>query len=582
MKTKLLYFLLLSVSIAALDLRGVYRETVGWNRLAAELDENLPDGSGIDVSMVESPVFGNYQPNTSNLDFTGKTFDMKSGPSGVSEHATVVGTLLFGNTMSMVPGIDTIDVYNANLWVVGDFLRTGEEQLPEVETRRIQNHSWTGAFTELVHNIEGNRRFDYAIERDGFVAVVALQNVTNPVRALMAHAYNAITVGKPDGQHNRGGTVFDEPGRIRPDLVSPGEGSGLFTSYSAPVVGAAAAMLLEEADRTSGLENARHHPQVIKAILMAGATKEPFPGWERSDELPLDEVFGAGRVNVYNSYRILTGGEHGPEPEAVVADSGWHLGDTSAGSSAVYFLSFDKHRETFTANLAWHRLIDLKGGTDFQEADPLVARLELRLYEADGFVLGDEVQASTDPVNNVQHLYLEDLPAGSYALRIDVFDDPTPNGLAYALAWDGVPIPPPPATFAEWQERYFEDEGPEATAPEADPAGDGLPNLLVFALAGDPHRMNRDLLPVDSTATVDGSAYLSLTYTRPETIEGVTYRIDASVDLINWTEDVGEFVDETVHADGTVTQTWRDSDPMDDHERRFLRLTVLGENLDGG
>ncbi len=582
MKPRTVRCLFFIVVLATPNLHGIYREAVGWNQLAAEIGEDVPNGKGIPVSMIESPLGGNYQPNTSNMDFSGKTFDMKSGPSGVSEHATVVGTLLFGNTMSMATGIDMIDVYNANQWVVGDFLKTGSGELPGEETRRIQNHSWAGAFTEEIHDIKGNRRFDYAIERDGFVAVVALQNVTGSVPALMAHAYNAITVGKPDGRHNRGGTVFDEPGRIRPDLVSPGEGSGLFTSYSAPVVGAAAAMLLEEADRTSGLENARHRPEVIKSILMAGATKEPFPGWERSDTLPMDEVFGAGRVNFYNSYRILTGGEQPPETNGFVADSAWHLGDTSDGDSAEYFFTFDKDRETFTANLTWHRLIELDGGTNFLEAEPLVARLELRLFEADGFVPGDEVQVSIDPVNNVQHLYLENLPAGEYALRIDVIDDPTPDGVGFALAWDAVPvIPPPPATYAEWRDRYLEGQGPEVAGPEADPARDGLANLLVYALAGEPLRSNRDRLPVKGIENVDDESYLSLTYTRPEVIEDVTYRIDASVDLLNWTEDIGEFVEDTVHDDGTVTRTWRDTEPKDSHERRFLRLTVLGEDLDG-
>ncbi len=583
MKSGIACCFLLSFSLAGLNLQGIHRGSVGWYPLEEEIGEAVPTGKGIGVSMIESPIGGSYQPNTSNLDFSGKTFDMKSGLSGVSEHATVVGTLFFGNTMSMAPGIDMIDVYNANLWAVGDFLKTGSAEPPAVETRRIQNHSWAGAFTREIHDIEGNRRFDYAIERDGFVAVVAMQNVTDPVPALMAHAYNAITVGKPDGQHNRGGTVFDEPGRIRPDLVSPGEGSGLFTSYSAPVVGAAAAMLLEEADRTPGLENARHRPEVIKSILMAGATKEPFPGWERSETLPVDEIFGAGRLNIYNSYRILIGGEQPPESNGYVGDSAWHLSDTSDGDSAEYFFSFNKDRETLTANLTWHRLIELDAGTNFQEVEPLVARLELRLFEADGFVLGDEVQVSIDPVNNVQHLYLENLPAGEYALRIDVINDPTPHGVRFALAWDAVPgVPPPPATYVEWRDRYLEGDGPEVAGPKADPAGDGLANLLVYALAGEPLRSNRDRLPIEGMEDVDDESYLSLTYTRPEVIEDVGYRIDASVDLLDWTEGIGEFVDQTVHDDGTVTQTWRDTEPTDHHESRFLRLTVIGEDLDGG
>ncbi len=569
----------LCVVLATLNLHGAYRETVGWNRLVAELGDDLPIGRNIGVGMIESPLFvSNYQPNTTNPEFNGKTFDMKSGGASVSEHATVVAQLFFGNTMSMAPGVDMIDVYNANLWVVGDFLGTGSGELPNVETKRIQNHSWTGAFSASVHDLEANRRLDYAIERDGFVAVVALSNDTQPLRPLMAHAYNAISVGKPNGQHNRGGTVFDEPGRIRPDLVSPGDGSGLFTSFSAPTVSASAAMLLDEADRTPGLANARHRPEVIKSILMAGADKAPFSNWERSDELPMDEVFGAGRLNIYNSYRILTGGEHPPASDGFVAGSAWHLGDTSDGDSAKYFFSFADDQETFTANLSWHRLFNLEEA-DFQGAEPLVARLELRLFEAEGFVLGGEVQVSVDPVNNVQHIYLENLPAGEYALRFDVVDDPTLDGVLYALAWNGVPVvPPPPTTYAGWVEKYFSPED-DATGPEADPAGDGVPNLMVFALAGDPHCSNRALLPVRGIVTDGGESYLSLTYTRPEVVEDLTYRIDGSSDLEAWMEDVAVLVEETVNDNGTVTRTYRDTEPIRENGRRLLKLTITGEGM---
>ncbi len=567
--------------LVAPRLSAIYRDDAGWPRLAAQLGENVPTGQGIQVSMVESLVGNHYGPDPDNMDFSGKSIEFLSGETGVSEHATITGLLFFGNTFSIAPGIETIRVYQTNNWMGGGFLRVTGDERPAVETSRIQNHSWTGGFPDQAMEIEANRRLDYAITRDGFLAVTGMQNVSFlELRGLMSHGYNTLAVGRVNGDHNRGGTRFDEPGRVKPDLVAPED---LGMSNPAPIVSAAAALLLEEADRTPGLENARHHPQVIKSVLMAGAAKAPFPEWQRNDHQPIDEVFGAGRLNVYHSHRILTGGEHAPANDGFVPSSGWHLGDTASGDSAVYFLSLDADQETFTANLTWHRLFDLEGA-DFQNAEPLVARLELRLFESDGFTLGDEVQISTDPVNNVQHLYIEDLPAGEYALRIDVIDDPTPDGTPYALAWNAIPVPPPPPTFAEWQDKYFTPEEigePAISGPQADPAGDGLPNLLVFALAGNPNESNRHRPPSPGMEAVDDEVYLTFTYTRPQEIEGVTYRIDASTDLVSWAEDIGILVDVTIHGNGTVTRTYRDSEPLAGQPKRFLKLTVLGDSSIG-
>ena len=49
-------------------------------------------------------------------------------------------------------------------------------------------------------------------------------------------------------------------------------------------------------------------PQTTKAIVMAGAQNE-FPEWSRSHEKPIDSVLGVGKINVFNSYKIITESE---------------------------------------------------------------------------------------------------------------------------------------------------------------------------------------------------------------------------------------------------------------------------------
>lgn len=80
----------------------------------------------------------------------------------------------------------------------------------------------------------------------------------------------------------------------------------------------------------SGLRVARENPSLIKSILLAGASKAPFPGWSRSEDRPLDEIYGAGRLDVFHSHRILTGGTHGPGTHPV-PEAGWRVENWAPG-----------------------------------------------------------------------------------------------------------------------------------------------------------------------------------------------------------------------------------------------------------
>lgn len=520
--------------IAAAPVDGAYRDAVGWNRLVEELGDDLPAGRDIKVSLIESPAspfIGNYKPDVNNFDFAGKNFTIVSPDAGVSNHATVVAQRFFGNSTSMSGEIDAIDVYESVDWLLEGFLRVNREPFPAVETSRIQNHSWAGAFDEIEYNIEAVRRLDYAIGRDGFLAVVALRNDTGQVPALMAHAYNVITVGRMDGSHSRDGTWFEGAGRNRPDLVAPG---GLFTSYSAPVVSSAAALLLEEADHTPALANARHDPRVIRAILMAGASKDPFPEWSRAADRPLDEVFGAGRLAVDGSYRILTGGEHGPEGGGTLPASGWSAGEVASNQTATYAISLERAQGTFTAHLAWNRVVGIPNDLNFADVDIWMPRFELRLFKATDGMPGEEVQSSVDMVNNNQHLFLRDLPAGEYLLRIERTDGLALLEAGYALAWDAVPASP--ATFADWQNALFAADvrdDPKISGPLADPDGDGVKNLMEYALGLDPWTASRVGLPEVEVIEIEGELYLALRFIRRPELEDIEYRVVAGDDWVS-------------------------------------------------
>lgn len=550
-----------------------YRETVGWERLREELGQEMPTGAGISVSLIESNAGGVYQPDTGNFDFAGKEFSIQSGGSGVSAHATVVAQRFFGNFLSMSGGIDEIDVYESTDWLLAGFLRTNEVELPEREDRRIQNHSWAGSFTNQELNVEASRRLDYVIERDGFLAVVALRNGKGEVPGLLAHAYNALIVGRPDGNHSAGGTWFEEAGRTRPDLVAPG---GFFTSYAAPVVSSTAALLLEKADQSPGYARARRDSRVMRAILMAGASKERFANWSRQDDRPLDDVFGAGEVSVYKSYRILAGGEHRAEGEGSLPASGWSCGNILSGESGEYSFAWDSVVETFTAHLSWNRQFsEGSEGTGFAEVEKFVPRLELRLFRKEAGT-EIEIQASLDAVNNQQHIFVEGLAAGDYVLRVErIGEELGPVG--FALAWDaGQAEGRLEEHYSGWQARFFlpEERDPgSAGGIEEDPDGDGMANLLEFALGGHPRRPDREILPRTEWVEVEGEVFPALRFNRRSVEDEVRFVVEVSEDLTSW-EARSVLVESVPNEGGTVEDVFRDIEPVSGEGRRFLRLRV--------
>ncbi len=162
--------------------RADYFQDIGYTALKNNLGAATPTGAGVQVTQVEANENSvNYLPDTSSAEFTGKTFTTLSGSSGVSGHATLVGQYFYGIYTSIAPGITSIANYSANGWVGSGFLNTGNSFFaPKVETRKIQNHSWIGSGSS---DQEILRRFDYAISRDDFLAVVGLNNGSTVRRA---------------------------------------------------------------------------------------------------------------------------------------------------------------------------------------------------------------------------------------------------------------------------------------------------------------------------------------------------------------------------------------------------------------
>lgn len=220
---------------------------------------------------------------------------------------------------------------------------------------------------------------------------------------------------------------------MKPDLVSF-EGA---TSFATPQVASAAGLISEKLRNTysGSLSTNADYPRLTKALLLAGAAKEPLSSWSRSDtSKPYDAVYGAGALNTLLSYRILSAGAVTYSSNATVPSTAWSvaIAGTNPPSNATRTYFFDVPTGSvscrFSAALVWHRVID-------NALNPSLANLDLKLYavaENQFIVTGDPLDSSVSTVDNIEHIYQASLSPGRYALQVTKISGPNTT---YALAW---------------------------------------------------------------------------------------------------------------------------------------------------
>jgi hypothetical protein len=161
------------------------------------------------------------------------------------------------------------------------------------------------------------------------------------------------------------------------------------------------------------------------------------------------------------------------------------------------------------------------------------------------------------------------------------------GGVNSPYAVDSVQLGPfdtgvgPPAGYTAWAAQHFSpaEMGDESiSGPLADADGDGIVNLIEYALGGDPRNPDRDILPFAGTLSEGGQEYLSLTVIRPASVTDVQYQVHATSLLTDWSE---QGVLQSSQQDGNwIIEVWRDSVPMAAEDRRFLQLSI-GVSADG-
>jgi len=470
-----------------------YRDDIGYAALTAELGTWTPLGSNVPVAQIEGAVQVGadlaWMPEAGNAEFVGKTLtDLSGGLPGLySAHATSVGRNFYGNLSSIATGISAVAGYETNSWIGSGFLKTplsGNGSQPAFSDSRVANHSWVGSTTNGATTYDPAilRRVDWVVARDEVTSVVGLSNGGTNL-PLLASAFNAIAVGRTDAGHATGtpavglspyDTVY-VAGRTRPDLVAP----ATVTSLSAPIVAAAAALLIQTGhanptlstdpvslsttNRNLDLIRNAERSEVIKAALMAGALRATSgnvaapditdyrvaPGNQTANGL--DRRFGAGQLNVANSYHIIVAGEKNSLQDQAGGGGQAGLrgfdydprfgGASNTNDTATYYFPVQTSDARFTFALVWN--LRIHGGTvNYFNSTAYFYNLDAELYDVTNASNPVLVASSASTVDNTENLHVVLTAGRSYSVRVV---RPASQGTFdwdYAAAWQIEPAVP--------------------------------------------------------------------------------------------------------------------------------------------
>lgn len=429
-------------------------DDIGYTALLERLGAEAPTGADVVVGQVEVPDPG-YGPNTVDPEFAGISFIARSGTAGTSSHATQVATNFYGAFSSPAPGITTVNLWDVNDFIGAGFLRvaTSDGPAPPPSGLKVLNHSWIGALSSDGLNNNALRRADYSANSFRTLWVLGMANGAGSINdPLLASMYHGISVGLVNGNHSSNDTLagIDGAGRMKPEMVAPAE----FTSFAAPLVGAGASLLYETIETVPELAASVGADQVhvVKAILLAGATRNDQwsnqPATGPADRgvtaRPLDEVFGAGVLNVDRAHRILTGlernGSDDIPSEPTLDGPGWDFESMSVGEVLWHRFTLEETADEVGILVTWNRSVTSTGGLNG------VADLDLEIFAADGtgpislrgadasvFARGNVVSESG--VDNLELIHLEGLAPGDYLVRLSRQDSISGSPRAGIAFW---------------------------------------------------------------------------------------------------------------------------------------------------
>ncbi|MGD0745072.1 MAG: S8 family serine peptidase [Verrucomicrobiota bacterium] len=415
-------------------------------------------GSGVEVAQPEAPVSTDTPPpfevnpaavgQRTNL-FTwissiGARTVFTNNVGAESWHADIVGENFYGVAGGAATNVG--HVYNYEAY---DFFNEYIDYPGTSIPVRVVNQSFI--LVDPSEELRVNTNYDNYAARYGtiFVSGIAGTNNFEPICA-PGSCYNGIGVGAYYAFSLPGPT---DDGRCKPDIIAPDlaqypEGA---VSYATPYACGSAAILVQAANRGDGgaNTNAAGDLRTIKALLLNGAVKPN--DWTNGTATPLDPRYGAGMVNVFNSWEQLKGGQHAFIESSSVGSGGAHPpGANTNNEPTLVGWDYNTNSTTTTSDTVNHYYFNLPGSNVFTLTATLVwnkqykatniNNLNLFLYRAAD---GNLITCSTSLVDNVEHIFQPTLPSGRYDLQVLKSGSATQVSAAetYALAFEIFNLP---------------------------------------------------------------------------------------------------------------------------------------------
>ncbi|HEV2328230.1 MAG TPA: S8 family serine peptidase [Verrucomicrobiae bacterium] len=439
------------ILFACASLHAQNLNTTGFTLLQA-VTTNL-NGAGVRVGQAEAINNGgtnDWEVNPAAIPQPASLFTWyNNGTSSIiytnllgteSGHADYVGVLFYGSSgmatnVTHVDNFEADDYFNNYVIPILDF--------SPGTTDAVVNQSYTFGSQDATNQEELDSYFDnFQTKFKTFFISAACNFSINPSVCAPGTSYDCISVGAYGGDSSIGPTI--DNGRCKPDIVAPAPE----TSFATPQVAGATAVMIQAGRRGDGGSNtnAASDFRTVKALLLNGAVKPAQ--WMNIPPSPLDYTNGAGVLNVFNSYKQLAAGKyawnfstnvpigaaHLPAvmSSSIPALNGWDFNTNNSSSTKDgvnhYFFNVTNGISgsgfTLTATLVWNR----------HQTNSAINNLELFLYNAANSNL---VAASTSVVDNVQHIYVRQLPQGRYDLQVwKAGGSVVSTNESYALAWE--------------------------------------------------------------------------------------------------------------------------------------------------
>ena len=137
-------------------------------------------------------------------------------------------------------------------------------------------------------------------------------------------------------------------------------------------------------------------------------------------------------------------------------------------------------------------------------------------------------------------------------------------------------------TLAQWESNFFSEEelrNPGVSGPDADADQDAVSNFAEFIFGTSPRDAKERPVPPRGGVTTDddGIIYLTVALNMSAVPRDIVITGESSQDMAAWAAASVERISETALGDGRVEVTYRDRNPVQPGENRYLRLRMTAQ-----